>query len=235
MAALTVLDGDGVARTLKVSTSGSDYVPHHNVDSISGVVAASQSGSWNVSITGTMPAISPGTGATNLGKAEDGAHTTGDVGVLALAVRANTAAAKTDADGDYHSLLVDSTGRLHASAIRNADGIGVGAAVVAVKRAFASIASATTDGSVVAAVTSKKLRVVGLVLIAGGTATTITLNTKPAGAGSAISATFSLAANGSLVLPTSEFGWCETNSGEGLSATTGAGSTVAIQVLYSEV
>src|SRR3990172_2848056 len=32
-------------------------------------------------VGGTLSAISPGTGATNLGKAEDDPHTTGDVGV----------------------------------------------------------------------------------------------------------------------------------------------------------
>ncbi len=56
----------------------------------------------------------PGTGATNIGKVEDGAHTTGDVGVMALAVRA---AAATDrsagaTDGDYEPLAVDALGQL---------------------------------------------------------------------------------------------------------------------------
>ena len=41
----------------------------------------------------TCGTITPGTAATNLGKAEDAAHTTGDVGVMALSVRSNTAAA----------------------------------------------------------------------------------------------------------------------------------------------
>ena len=37
-----------------------------------------------------VSAVVPGTGATNLGKAEDAAHTSGDVGVLGLAVRNDT-------------------------------------------------------------------------------------------------------------------------------------------------
>jgi hypothetical protein len=53
----------------------------------------------------------PGSGASDLGKAEDSAHASGDVGVMALAVRADTAAA-TAANGDYVPLLTDSTGRL---------------------------------------------------------------------------------------------------------------------------
>jgi hypothetical protein len=44
--------------------------------------------------------VVPGTGASNLGKAEDAAHTTGDVGVMALAVRKDTAAASSGTTGD---------------------------------------------------------------------------------------------------------------------------------------
>lgn len=56
----------------------------------------------------------PGSGPTDLGKAEDAGHASGDVGVMALAVRSDTAAA-TAANGDYEPLLVDSTGRLHVN------------------------------------------------------------------------------------------------------------------------
>jgi hypothetical protein len=48
----------------------------------------------------TLGTITPGTAATNLGKAEDAAHTTGDVGVMGLAV-ANEANTQFAADGDY--------------------------------------------------------------------------------------------------------------------------------------
>lgn len=57
-------------------------------------------------------AVIPGTGATNLGKAEDAAHTSGDVGVMLLAVRKNTATALA-ADGDYIPVIVDTNGALH--------------------------------------------------------------------------------------------------------------------------
>lgn len=59
-------------------------------------------------------AVIPGTGATNLGKAEDAAHTTGDTGVMALAVRQDTATALA-ANNDYIPLIVDSSGRLHVN------------------------------------------------------------------------------------------------------------------------
>lgn len=61
----------------------------------------------------TCGTITPGTAATNLGKAEDAAHTTGDVGVMALSVRSNTAAATSGTDGDYQPLITDTNGRLH--------------------------------------------------------------------------------------------------------------------------
>lgn len=60
-----------------------------------------------------VTSIVPGSGATNLGKAEDAAHATGDVGVMALSVRQNTAASTSGTDGDYQPLITDTNGRLH--------------------------------------------------------------------------------------------------------------------------
>ncbi len=58
--------------------------------------------------------ITAGTGATDLGKAEDAAHTSGDVGVMALAVQKTTAAGLA-ADGDYAPLEVNASGQLHVA------------------------------------------------------------------------------------------------------------------------
>ncbi len=71
----------------------------------------------NVATIGTS--VTPGTAAANLGKAEDAAHASSDVGVMALAVR--TATAPTDksagaTDGDYEPLQVDANGRLYVNA-----------------------------------------------------------------------------------------------------------------------
>jgi hypothetical protein len=49
-------------------------------------------------------------------KAEDAAHASGDVGSYVLAVRQDTLASSTSADGDYASLKVDSLGRLWTAA-----------------------------------------------------------------------------------------------------------------------
>lgn len=63
-----------------------------------------------------VASVVPGTGATNLGKAEDAAHTSGDVGVMALSVRQDTAAALSGTDADYQPLITDASGRLHVTA-----------------------------------------------------------------------------------------------------------------------
>ena len=104
-----------------------------------------------------------------------------------------------------------------------------------VKFAFANIAASTTDGVVVAAVSGKKIRVLALAGQCGATATNITFNSKPGGAGTAKSMLFANGANGGAVLPFNPEGWFETVSGEGLSATTGAGSATGVQVVYAEV
>lgn len=68
----------------------------------------------NVATIGTS--VTPGTAAANLGKAEDAVHTSGDVGVMALAVRNDSVAALAGTTGDYIPLTTDSTGRVWASA-----------------------------------------------------------------------------------------------------------------------
>lgn len=57
-----------------------------------------------------VTSIVPGTAATNLGKVEDAAHSSGDVGVMSLAVRNDALAALGGADGDYAPLQVGEDG-----------------------------------------------------------------------------------------------------------------------------
>lgn len=100
--------------------------------------------------------------------------------------------------------------------------------------AFANIAASQTDSSIVAARTNMKVRVLALHMSAGGTATNVTFNTKPTGAGTAISPLFALPINGERTLPHSSYNraWLETGKGEGLTVTTGAGATTGILVVY---
>ncbi len=99
--------------TLAVTQSTSPWVVSLASTTITGTVAVTQSTSpWVVSLTSTtITSQVPGTGATNLGKAEDAVAGSGDTGVMALAVRADSAAS-TAANGDYHPLLVDNKGQL---------------------------------------------------------------------------------------------------------------------------
>lgn len=59
--------------------------------------------------------VTPGTGATNLGKAVDAVAGGSDVGVAILAVRDDSLTTLTPADGDYVQLRVNSTGALHVT------------------------------------------------------------------------------------------------------------------------
>lgn len=50
-----------------------------------------------------------------LAKAEDAAHSSGEYGIMLLAVRKDTAAALAGTDADYIPLIVDASGRLHVA------------------------------------------------------------------------------------------------------------------------
>ena len=115
------------------------------------------------------------------------------------------------------------------------DRISTSTSTLTPKFAKANIAASTTDGAIISAVTGKKIRVLAIVFMSAATATTVTFNTKPGGSGTAISCAFATAANGGACISFCPVGWFETNSGEGLTATTGSGSTVGIQVVYVEV
>lgn len=104
------------------------------------------------------------------------------------------------------------------------------------QNAYDSIAASQTDSNLVTAVTGKKIRVLGAVLNQGDTtASAITFNSKGSGAGTAISPALKAAANGGFVLPHNPVGWFETLRGEGLTVTTGAGSTSSVLVQYELV
>ena len=76
--------------------------------------AVTQSGTWNVATVTTVSSVSAviaGTGATNLGKAEDAAHASGDTGVFILGVRNNALGTTfTSANGDYSPIAVNPQG-----------------------------------------------------------------------------------------------------------------------------
>ncbi len=56
-----------------------------------------------------------------LEKAEDAAHASGDLGVMALAVRRDSPTTSAGTDGDYSPLSVDSLGRLRVTGVQTED------------------------------------------------------------------------------------------------------------------
>src|SRR4051812_6907917 len=64
------------------------------------------------SVNISVSELIPGSAATDLGKAEDAAHTSGDVGVAALTKRTDTAASSAGTDGDYATLNTTAAGKL---------------------------------------------------------------------------------------------------------------------------
>ena len=97
---------------------------------------------------------------------------------------------------------------------------------------FKNVAAGQTDSSIVAAVSGWRIRVLSLAFVCGGTATNATFNSKGSGAGTACSPLFANAANGGAVLSHNPRGWFETELGEGLTLTTGSGSTTGVIVSY---
>lgn len=71
---------------------------------------------------GGATAITPGTGAANLGKAEDGTHTSGDVGVAVWGVQ-KTAIGALAADGKYAALQLDNNGFLRTAMMLGNQGV----------------------------------------------------------------------------------------------------------------
>src|SRR5688500_7408530 len=54
----------------------------------------------------TISSLSPGSGTASLGKVHDGAFTSGDLGVMSLAVRTDTPANRGTVDGRYEPLQI---------------------------------------------------------------------------------------------------------------------------------
>lgn len=113
-----------------------------------------------------------------------------------------------------------------------------------VKTSFANIAASQTDSNIVTGVDGRKIRVIGGWVVNAGTAMNVTFNSKGTGAGTAITSIIPCGANGGLLMPSVQpdrvgeppYGYFESNKGEGITATTGAGATiVGITLRYVEI
>lgn len=107
--------------------------------------------------------------------------------------------------------------------------------VLTVVRHNQVVAASGTDTSILAAVAGKKIRVFDADLDCAGTATVFTFNSKPSGSGTAIAGPYNQAISENKILGYNPHGWFETNVGEGLSATTAAGSNTTVLISYALV
>jgi hypothetical protein len=114
----------------------------------------------------------------------------------------------------------------------NAAAVYFGTTALTPQYAFANISSGTTDASLVALSAGNKIIVLAASMQCGSTATTATFNTKPSGAGQAISMTYQNGGNGGEILPFCPVGWFATQTSQGLTITTGSGSTTGVTVVY---
>ncbi len=107
-----------------------------------------------------------------------------------------------------------------------------------VRYAYATINASTTDatftrddGTGLAGVSGFIIRVLGALVVAGSTASSLRFNTKGSGAGTAISPDFPTGVNGGFSVPATAIGIMKTNSGENLTANSGGG-TVYVMLSY---
>lgn len=119
--AVTILNGEGLARDSWL------------VSDITASVKASLIDSSGVAYGGDNPlSVKLPTGAGNVAHQEDEGHTSGDVGILSLAVRNDNGAVLTDGDLEYIPISTDSAGRVKIASIANStaaslvDSSGVG-------------------------------------------------------------------------------------------------------------
>lgn len=128
-----------------------------------------------------ITSIVSGTGATNLGKAEDNAHTSGDVGVFILSVRNDTPNATLAAAGDYQQVSSDMVGGVR-TALYETDFAVLGTNHV---KKYYTNAGAVTDGIVWSPAAGKRWYVTDI-FINVSAAATVTLEDDLAGGDSAV-------------------------------------------------
>lgn len=83
------------------------YIKLTNVGGVESLAEAASGGAAAI-----ITSITPGTAASNLGKAEDAAHASGDVGVEMLGVRNDAMTALAGTNGDYTPIATDQYGGL---------------------------------------------------------------------------------------------------------------------------
>lgn len=137
----------------------------------------------------TVGTITPGTAATSLGKAEDAAHSSGDVGVMALGIRNDALAATAGTDLDYLPPTLDSDGRMVT--VSNAP-------KAAMVRGTASVTDTTTT-SLIAAGAGSLRNYITAVQFANTGSTTVLVTLQDGSGGTALARTIIPAGGGSNI------------------------------------
>jgi hypothetical protein len=101
------------------------------------------------SIAHNLTSIVTGTAGTNLCKAEDAVHASGDNGVLFLGVRRDVAASGANTDGDYATVNLDVAGKLWVTGAYLEDDVAAsgdkGLNILAVRRDTRSVSASNGD------------------------------------------------------------------------------------------
>lgn len=171
----------------------------------------------NVATIGTS--VTPGTAASNLGKAEDAGHSSADVGVMLLGVRDDSPdTARADTDNDYVPLSVTSTGALRIAP--PAEDFAVLANGPHVKKYYTN-SGAVTDGIVWSPAAGKRWYVTDIICNVSA-ACTVTFEDDKAG-GDEVVGKFEFAANSGFAHPF-KTPWFSGEDAADLLVTTSAGN-----------
>lgn len=185
-------------------------------------------GGGSITVDGTVTSlttsVTPGIGATDLGKAVDAVPGATDTGVAILAVRDDESAVLTPVDGDYVRLRTDRFGHLHVTQLPDATS--------AAKFAIIDAALSGDNTIVAAAGAGIKIRVLAVFMIATGT---VTVRFESGAAGTALTGQMDLVANTGFTLPFCPVGWFETADNALLNLELSAAVSVDGAVVYVEV
>lgn len=166
-----------------------------------------------VSAANPMPVVD-----ASLTKAEDAVHASGDLGVMMLGVRKDTATGLESNDGDYGPFLIDSQGRLHVNigvapaASRTTDAIAAAVQMDAIMQgstartpAWAAISGATNGNNTLVAAQGAGLKILvhSMFLVA---AAAVSVKFQSAAGGTDLTGAMPLAANSGFSLGFSQAG-----------------------------
>lgn len=156
--------------------------------------------------------------SSSIVKAEDAAHSSGDAGVMSLAVRNDDLAALAGTDGDYAPFQVTENGALLSCPAANDAYL------------YAVIDDATSgNNTIIAAVASRKIRVLAYTLIAAGT---VNARWEDGAGGTALSGQMNLVANSGASPPFNPGGHFETGVNTLLNLELSAGISVDGHLTY---